>query len=227
MKRHTLKVSKREITGKKVKNLRHEGFLPGNIYGKDLASVAVQVNLKEFQQTYKEAGETGVVYLDLDGEQRPVLIHNTQLDYMTQQPIHADFYQVNLKEKVKTMVQVVIIGEAKAVGEKLGQVLQTLNEIEVEALPTDLPEKFEVDVTELAAVNDQITVGDLKKADGVEILNEASQVIVKIAELVEPEPEPVIEAVPAEGEAAEAAGGEAKPAEAQPAEEKSPKEEKK
>ena len=200
MNKHTLKVTKREIAGKKVRKLRREGILPCNIYGRDIASEAVQVPFVEFEKVYKETGETGLLYLDLGGKQRPVLIHNVQLDYVSQKPIHADFYQVNLKEKVKTMVPVVLTGEAAAVTEKVGTLLQTLNEIEVEALPTDLPEKFEIDITKLAAVDDQITVEDLPKESGVEILTEPTQTIVKISELVEPEPEPVVEEAPAEGE---------------------------
>src|SRR5436305_545932 len=158
MKKQVLKVSKREVTGKKVKKLRKEGILPANIYGKSVESLAVQLPVKEFQDMYKEVGETGLVELEIGSEKRPVLIHNVQLDYLTQAPVHADFYQVNLKEKIKTMVPVILVGKAKAETDKLGLLMQTLNEIEVEALPTDLPEKFEIDVTNLAAVNDQITI---------------------------------------------------------------------
>jgi large subunit ribosomal protein L25 len=207
MNKHTLTVTRREVLGKNSKKLRRVGILPANIYGRDIASEAVQVALKDFQGTFKATGETGLLYLKLDGKERPVLIHNVQLDYITQLPVHADFYQVNLKEKVKTMVPVVLVGEAQAVTDKVGTLLQTLNEIEVEALPTDLPEHFEVDVTKLAAVNDQITIEDLKKINGVEILTEPTQTIVKISELVEPEPEPVVE-TPAEGETAAAEGEE-------------------
>jgi len=204
MKKHTLTVTKREITGKKVRKLRKQGILPANIYGKDVASVSVQVPQKDFEIVYKETGATGLIELHLENEKRPVLINNVQLDYMTQEPIHADFYQVNLKEKIKSMIPVVLVGEANAVVEKVGLLLQTLNEIEVEALPADLPEKFEVDVTSLAAINDQLTAESLKAPQGVTILTDAGQVIAKISELVAPEePTPAAETpegeVPAEG----------------------------
>lgn len=211
MKKHLLTVTKRDVFGKKVKKLRKEGTLPGNIYGKDVTSTAVQLPLQEFEKTYKETGETGLVYLSFEGKERPVLIHNVQLDYITQGPIHADFYQVNLKEKVKTMVPIVTVGESQAVADKIGLLLQTLTEVEVEALPTDLPERFEVDVTKLAAINDQITIADLPVPSGVGILTEPSQTVVKISELVEPEPEPTKEETPVEGEeTAEAEPEEAK-----------------
>lgn len=226
MNKHSLTVTKREVLGKNVKKLRREGILPANIYGRDIKSEAVQVALKDFQVTFKETGETGLLYLKFEGKERPVLIHNVQLDYITQLPVHADFYQVNLKEKVKTMVPVVLIGEAAAVTDKVGTLLQTLNEIEVEALPTDLPEHFEVDVTKLAAVNDQITIADLKKVNGVEILTEPTQTIVKISELVEPEPEPVVEA-PAEGSSSAEATANKETATEEAAKDETPKKEEK
>lgn len=206
MKRHSLKVEKRIVTGKKVKKLRKEGVLPANIYGKDVKSLAVQVSYKDFEPVYKEAGETGLVDLQVDGATRPVLIHNVQLDYLTYTPVHADFYQVNLKEKVKTMVPLVLVGEPKAVIDKVGLLLQTVNEIEVEALPTDLPEHIEVNVESLASVDEQITVGQLKVPAGVSVLTDVEQVVVKIGELVSKEAQ---EQAAAEAAAAEAAKAEA------------------
>ncbi|MBI2442865.1 MAG: 50S ribosomal protein L25 [Candidatus Levybacteria bacterium] len=208
--RHALQAEKRTVLGKAVKKLRRTGFLPANVYGKGLESTAIQVNAKEFNTVYKEAGETGLVDLKVDGEVRPVLIKNLQLEYPLRIPLHVDFYQVNLKEKVKTMVPIELLGEAKAVTEKVGTMIQPLSEIEVEALPTDLPEKIEVNVEPLAALDEQITVADLKIPAGITVLTDPGQVIVKIAELAAPEPEPVVEEA-AEGaaEGGEAAEGEA------------------
>ena len=203
-----LKAEKRSVLGKQVRKLRREGTLPANVYGKELSSLAIQVNTKEFETLYKEVGETGLVDLEVAGEVRPVLIKNLQMKYPLRTPLHVDFYQVNLKEKVKTMVPVEIIGEAKAVVDKVGTLLQTLNEIEVEALPTDLPEKIEVNVEPLAALDEQITVGDLKFSESVTVLTDAGQVVVKIAELAAPEPEPVAEETPAEGAEGETAAAE-------------------
>ncbi len=211
MQKHSLKVTTRELLGKKIKKLRREGILPGNIYGKNIESVAVQVPLKDFVAVYKEAGATGLVELMLNGKTHPVLIHNLQLDYVSHKPVHADFFQVNLKEKVKTMVKLVVIGEPKAVTDKLGMLLETLSEVEVEALPTDLPENIEVDVTHLAAVDEGITVGDLKKPTGVEILTDPEQQVVRIAELVskEAEEQAAQDAAAAASKEAETAEGEA------------------
>ncbi|MBI3070239.1 MAG: 50S ribosomal protein L25 [Candidatus Levybacteria bacterium] len=210
MKRPKLTVEKRSVFGKKVKKLRREGILPANIYGKDIKSLAVQLKDKEFETVFKEAGETGLVDIAVNGEVKPVLIHNVQIEPLSNQYLHADFYQVNLKEKIKAMVPVVAVGEAKAVIDKVGIVLQPLSEIEVEALPEDLPEKIEVNVEKLAALDEQITVSGLKAPEEVEILTDPAQVVVKIAALVSKEAE---ELAAQEAAAAEAAKAEAAPAE--------------
>lgn len=207
MKKHSLKVENRQVIGKKVKKLRKQGILPANIYGKDIKSTAVQVPFKDFETVYKEAGETGLVELNLEGKIHPVLIHNVQHDFVNSIPVHADFFEVNLKEKVKTMVPVIVTGEPKAVSDKVGLLLQILNQVEVEALPADLPEHLEVDVTSLAAVNDQVSVADLKKPTGVEIVTPGEETIAKIAELVSKETEAELAAEAAAAEAAKAEAG--------------------
>lgn len=211
MKRPLLTAQDRTILGKKVKKLRREGILPANVYGKGLNSQAVQVKLSDFQTIFKEVGETGLVDLQYNGKAKPVLIKNLQMNYKSSTPLHADFYQVNLKEKVKTMIPLVLVGEAKAVLDKVGMLLQTLSEIEIEALPDQLPEKIEVSVENLAAVDDHITVGDLTAPEGVTILTDAGQVVTKISELVVEEPEEVEAEAPAE----ETAEGAEAPQEAQ------------
>lgn len=216
MKRPTLQVEKRELLGKKIKKLRAKGILPANIYGKDITSTSVQLPLKAFEDMYKEVGSSGLLDIVLDGQHRPVLIHNVQYDPVKRTALHADFYQVNLKEKVKTTVPLVTVGEAKAVSEKTGLMMQPVSEIEVEALPADLPEHIEVNVEHLAAVGDQILVSDLKAPTGVEILSESSQVVIKIDELVseEAKEQAEAEAAAAEEQAEEKAEGEQAEAEA-------------
>lgn len=202
MKRYKLAVEKRKVIGKKVKKLRKEGLLPANLYGKGVKSLSVQVPYKDFEKVYKEAGVTGIVDVSVGGEIRPSLIHNVQQDYYKHTLLHADFFQVNLKEKVKTMVKIITVGEPKAVSEKLGLLMQTLNEVEIEALPTDLPDKIEVNVDPLAVLDAQITVGEIKAPAGVAILTDPSQVIAKISSLISKE---AAEQAAAEAVAAEAA----------------------
>lgn len=213
VKTHSITVTKREMLGKKVKKLRKEGILPANIYGKDVASVSVQVPTKEFEKVFKETGSTGLIELTLGSEKRPVLIHNVQYDYVTNLPVHVDFYQVNLKEKIKAMVPVELVGEPKAVTEKLGLLMQVINEVEVEALPADLPEHLEINVTHLAAIDDNVTVVDIKKPQGADILTPTDEMIAKITELVSKEAEEQAAAEAAAAEAASTEAGGAAPAE--------------
>jgi len=233
-----VKVEKRKIVGRKVKKLRHEGILPANIYGKKVKSLAVQLNLKDFLPVYQKVGETGIVELKVGGEQklRPVLIHNVQLDSVSDQPLHADFYQVSLTEKITSDIPIELIGESPAVEQNIGVLIQPLSEVEVEALPTDLPDKFSADISSLKEVDDAVTVGDLKAPTGVKILTSAGEILVKIEPLAKeeevappeeeavpegeevPEGEKPVEGKPVEEKPAEAKPGEEKPKEAKPVE---------
>lgn len=216
MEKHKLLAKKRTILGKKVKHLRAQGELPANIYGKGIKSEAVSILIKDFQKTYHDIGETGLLYLIVDGEknERPVLFHNLQRDPVNDNPLHVDFYQVDLKEMVIAKVPVVTIGEAKAVTDKIGVLIQPLAEIEVEALPTDLPEKIELDVTDLSKIDQQLLVKDLKvDTTKVKIKSSPEEIIVKIGPLITKEME---EQIAAEKAAAEAAAAAAAPAEETP-----------
>ncbi len=210
-----LTAEKRRVFGRKVKALRQEGLLPANVYGKKIKSMSLQVDLKSFLSTFKKSGETGVVELTLKGEKkmRPVLIHNVQYGPVSDQPLHADFYQVDLKQKVATEVPVELVGESPAAKEKIGILIQPLTEVEVEALPTELPDKLVLDISGLKEVDDAVTVADLKVPKGVKVLVSEKEILAKIEPLakeeeVAPPPE---EEVPAEGKVeAEAPEEEAK-----------------
>lgn len=213
MQTQTLKVEQRKVLGRKVKNLRLEGVLPANIYGKKVKSEAVQVSTSDFEKVYAATGETGLVELTVGGKKRPVLINNVQTDPATEAVLHADFMQVDLKEKVSAQVPVELSGESPAEKEGKGTVVQYIDEIEVEALPRDLPEKFEVDLSGLEEVNVAVYVKDLSfDQSKVKIEEDPEGIIVK----VEPPREVEEEAPPTEevsGEIPE--GAEEAPIEAQ------------
>ncbi len=197
----------RKVFGRKIKKLRREGVLPANIYGKKIKSKAVQVALSDFQKVFAKAGETGVVEIKTNGDTHPVLIHNVQLHPVTDEPIHADFLQIDLKEKVTATVPVEFTGESPIEKTGEGVVVRQVNELEVEALPTDLPEKIVVDISKLAAVGDAIKVGELSiDRTKVEIKEDAERIVISIAEPAKEEV--VAPPAPAEGEegAASAAG---------------------
>jgi len=189
MKKHILLGTKREQTGRKVKHMRSSGILPATVYGKKVNSVSISVPTTEFTKVYREAGETGLVELSVDSKIHPVLIHNVQIDPVNESLLHVEFYEVDLKVKVKTKVPLVIVGESAAVTERKGVILSLLTEIEVEALPTDLPEHIEVDVTSLAEVGQEVTVSQLKVPSEVTILTDLEIGVVKIDALVSKEAE--------------------------------------
>ena len=207
MKRESIKVEKRDLTGKAVRKLRKQKILPANVYGKDFKSTAVQLPMQEFKDLFDKVHETGLVDLTLGSESIPVLIHNVQYNPMTQEALHADFMKVNLKEKITASVPIISAGEPKAVVDKLGVLLQNLSELEIEALPTDLPENIEVNVETLALVDDQITVEQIKIGSGIEVKTDPTQVVFKIGALVTKEME---EQAAADEAATEAAVEEAK-----------------
>lgn len=212
-----MQAQERQIVGKKVKKLRRDGLLPGHVFGKGLESEMVAVSSVDFLKTFHQAGETGLIDLKIGKEKiRPVLVRDVQYDPVSGKPIHIDFYQVNLSEKVKVSVPLVLIGEQPEsvhLGETI--ILQILNEVEVEALPADLVEKIEVDMTSLKAIDDAIVVGQLNYDKEKLILHaDAESIVVKLAPAVTAEMEKLMEEQAAEtaavaAEAEQAVEGEA------------------
>lgn len=195
MDRILLQAQEREILGKKVKNLRKAGQLPGHVFGKKINTEHVSIDTKLFVSVYLQAGETGLIDLKVGSEKvRPVLIREVQYDPVTLNPLHVDFYQVNLSEKVKVPVPIEIIGEEPEkvhLGEAI--ILQTLNEVEVEALPTDLIEKIEVDISALKEIDDAITVGQLiYDHSKITVIAEPEEIVVKLDTAVSAETEALL-----------------------------------
>lgn len=184
----TLHTTNRQIIGKKVNVLRRQGWLPGNIYGHNIPSQAVSIKLKDFLDVYAKAKETALIDLQVeDGQVRPVLIHGVQQHPLTDQPLHVDFYQVNLTERVRVNVHVEVTGQAPAQERNEGVLLTELSEIEVEALPTELPDKISVDVGNLESVGDTIYVKNLTVPNGVTILSDPELIVVHLVGLVKEE----------------------------------------
>lgn len=215
MKKHLLKGTLRTNLGRKVKRLRLEGLMPANVFGKKVKSTSVTVATDAFATIYKEAGETGLIELSIESEKeaRPVLVHQVQIDPVSGLPLHVEFFQVDLKEKVNAHVPLEFIGTPPAIEQNLGVLLTILTEIEVEALPTELPEKITVDISGLIEVNQELKVSDLHVPKGVTVLSDTALTVVKIGALtkVEEVAPPVAPAEEgAEGAPAEVAEGESK-----------------
>lgn len=205
----SLQAQGRTILGKKAKHLRKQGILPANIFGNVDKSVPVQLQAKDFRKIYSEAGETGLIHLQLGEEKitRPVLVDSVDIDPFSQQLLHVSLRQVNLKEKITAEVGVEVVGELAV---KDAQYVLLKDALEVEALPTDLPEGFEIDLTQFTEIGQEFKVSDLAvDRSKVEVMAEPDQVLLQVQELElmsEEEPMPAPEGPVVEGADGETTG---------------------
>lgn len=191
----SLTVQKRENFGKKVKTLRKEGLLPSVLYGPKIKSSALNISEKEFEKIYKEAGESSLILLKVGKENFQVLIHEVQRDPLSGRFLHVDFYQPLLTEKIQAKVPILFGGEAGAVKELGGTLVKNITEIEVKALPQDLPHEIKVDLSKLKTFKDYIFIKDLQFSEKVEILRAPEEIVAHVVppEKVEEELEKPIE----------------------------------
>ncbi len=214
--RVTIAAEPRTVLGKRVRHLRRQGQLPANVYGRGLESVAITINHREFLRTLKSAGLRSMFELQIDGEQKPryVIVRSMARAGGTGEPLHVDFYQVDPERPITANVPVRLVGEAPAVRDLAGTLLQALEIVTVRCLPLNIPEAIEADVSMIRSFDTILTVGDITPPEGVEILNDPS---IAVASVTPPRIRLDAAAEGEEGE--EAAAGEAAPeAEEAPAE---------
>jgi len=207
-----LNAIKRETTGKASRRLRHEGKLPAVVYGQRAASAIIELNTREFERVFARSGKTQLIDLVIDsGRPHKVLIKEVQLSPRRNTLLHVDFHQVSLRERLQVDVPVVVTGEAEPVRAGEADVLQVLHAVRVECMPTRIPELIEVDVSGLAEVDAAVRLSDLHVPEGVSVIGDPDDVVVKLAarRVVEvEEEEAAAEAVEEEAApAAEAAEG--------------------
>jgi len=212
MARRELPVKTREVTGKKVAQMRRSGMLPANVYGKGLDSVSIQISTEDMDKTLKAASANEVFDLKIDGEKetRPVVLQKLQRHPINNHPLHAEFYQVSLTHTMRAEVPLVVIGHSEAVTTYNGVLMSALTSLHVEALPLDLPSSIEVDITPLLELEQSLHVRDLPIPANVTVLTDSEVMVVKVStprvSLEEEEEAAAAEA--AEGEEAAAEGGE-------------------
>ena len=201
-----IKASARQPLGKRSRRLLREGKLPAIVYGHNTEATPITLDKLEFQKVFVKSGRTHLVDLALDGRTEKVLVREIQTHPRRLGPIHVDFYQVNLQEKIEVEVPVHLVGESAAVKRGDADILQPMHSVRVECLPSDIPEAFEIDITPLEEIDMELRVAELKVPQGVTVLDEPDQLVVKIVpkrELKVEEEIPAVEAaVPAEGEVA-------------------------
>jgi len=178
-----LKVTNREILGKKVKHLRRQGITPVHLFGHGIESLALQCDAVQIERVLSQAEQTGLISLKLDNEKRPrtVMVRAFDRDWRKGQLLHVDFYQVKLREKLKLEVPVVLVGEAPALKSKDNMLEHELDTLTIECLPAKIPANIEVDISSFTEPGQAIRVKDIILGEDIAILNDPELVVAKIS----------------------------------------------
>lgn len=193
---------------KKNSQLREQGLIPAVLYGPEIKSQPLSVKVKDFEKIFQEAGESTMVKIEVkDGAEAMALIREVVIHPISEEVVHIDFYQPNLKEEVEATVVLVFEGEPPAVKILAGNLVKSFDEIEVKALPLELPHEIKVDLTKLKTFQDNVLIKDLELPSGVKVLREPEEVV---ATVVPPEEEKIEEAPAEEATEEAAAAGEGK-----------------
>lgn len=187
----TINVEKREKIGN-LKNLRKEGLMPAVYYGHKKESTPIQIKAVEFLKAWKEAGESTVIKLKTEKGDLEALIHDVDIDPLTNQPRHADFYVFEKGHKVEISVPIEFEGVSPAVKDLGAVLVKVLRELEIKAEPANLPHEIVVDVSSLVDFESQILVKDIKLPTGVELMENPEAVVA----LAEEAKEEVVEEAP-------------------------------
>lgn len=177
-----LKVTNREILGKKVRFLRRQGITPVHLIGHGIESKALQCDTARLQRVLAEAGKTQLIDLKLDNEKKPrtVVVREVQVEPRTGESLHVDFYQVKMAEQVKVEVPIVLVGEAPALKSKESMLVQELSTLSVECLPAKIPASVEVDLASLIKTEQVVRVEDIEVDKEISVLNDPAVLVVRI-----------------------------------------------
>lgn len=172
----------RTVIGKKVKLLRHKNIVPGVIYGRHMDPIAVQFGKRELTTALNRVGTSATLQVEVTGSSEPYLVifRDVQHHVILRDVVHVDLQALSLTETVRVPVNIVMVGIAPAVEAEAGVVMQVLQEVEIEALPTALIPMIEVDISGLTEIGNSISVGDLEVPAGVTILNNPDVTIVQV-----------------------------------------------
>ena len=177
-----LRGESRTILGKRVKQVRQNGLLPAVLYGEGIGSHAISVSARDFEHAYQEAGESTLLRLMVGDTVHTVLIHDITHDPLRGTPIHADFHAVRMDKILRVKVPVVFAGESPAVKNEGGILVKVVHELEVEAMPADLPHELQADLSLLVAMNSRMKVRDLPHDARVKIIADADEVVALVEE---------------------------------------------
>jgi large subunit ribosomal protein L25 len=200
MERASLKAELRTIRGKQVGALRRTGKLPGVIYGHNVESTAITMDLHDASKLLAGRTASSLVTIDLEGKQISVLVREKQRDFIRGTLLHVDFQAVSLSEKIRAKVGVILHGVSPAVKDFNAIVVNGLQELEVEALPQDLPEQFILDISILKQIGDGLYVRDITVSDKVQILDGPDEMLTVVTTGAKEEEPEVVEGAVSEPE---------------------------
>lgn len=169
----------------KLDALRKSGEIPAVFYGAGKIATSIAVSIIDFKKIWREAGESSAVKIQIPEGNIDALIHEVQVDPVTDEPIHVDFLAIDMKKKIKVNVPLVFEGISNAVKSGIGNLVKVLYEVEIEALPADLPHDLVVDISKLENIKDQVFVSDIKLPVGVVVITLPTEVVCAIVEQVE------------------------------------------
>ncbi len=175
----------------KVDTLRKKGEIPAVFYGAGKKNTSISVSTLEFKKIWRQAGESSAVVVKTATDNIDALIHEVQVDPVTDEPIHADFLAIDMTKKIKVKVPLEFEGISNAVKNGIGNLVKVLYEIEIEALPKDLPQHLTVDISKLETLQDNVFVSDIKLPTGVVAITGLDDVVVSVVEQVEEKEEVV------------------------------------
>jgi len=170
-------------------SLRNTGYLPAVFYGAKEESTPVKISEKDFKSLYQKAGESTVISVKYGDRNLDALIHDVQFDAVTDKPIHVDFYIIEAGKKLEVAVPISFVGESVAEKTLGGVLVKVMHEIEIKALPKDLPSEIEVNIAPLVDFNMQVRAEDIKLPEGVELVIDPQESIVLVQEPKEEEVE--------------------------------------
>ena len=203
MERVVLKAEKRDVIGKQLRALRRAGKLPAVIYGRHTAPISISLDSHSASLALGRLTSSSLVTIELDGTQYPTLVREKQRDYIKNRLLHVDFLAVSLTETIRASVIVNFTGVSTAVKDYNAVFVVNLASLQVECLPTDLPERIDVDISVLARPGDGIRVREVHVSDKVQILDDPDT-MVAVATFAKVEEEgagvPGAEVAPAEAE---------------------------
>ncbi len=172
-------------------DLRKSGKMPAVFYGLKKTSTAISLSQSAFQKAWKEAGESTAISLETPNGTLDVMIHDVNIDPMKGRPIHADFLVIDTSKAIEVGVPLEFVGISEPVKNGSGILVKVMHELEISALPKDLPHSIEIDISVMGAINDQITVEDIKLPHGVTAITKLTEVVALISEAKEEKEEDV------------------------------------